>query len=241
MNMGFHPASYRVPLGKCNYRKQWDECWERECYVTLFKEWGCAKDDKCEINFRRTLHQVRNPLRTIESLVVKFCEGGLEGNASSSFLSYASALFPHHDFTGDDSYSCLESAATFVVEYSNGMDAARKRGGGEIYASYKIEESTPCTVADLAGLTEENSTVYKPNLEKVAVKCGEVLGSATDLIEHSSESKGGQVNKGQIQLGWNDLRGGMHGSTRRKGNTDLEKQVKALFKKFGYDATVEEG
>lgn len=230
MNMGFHPASYREPIGKCSYRKIWGACWEKECVYTLLKEWGCAEEGKCEINFRRTLHQARNPLRTIESLVVKFCEGGLDGEVSPSFLAYASALFPQHDFSGD---SCIESAATFVVEYTNAMDLARKRG--EISASYKVEESTPCTVAELAGLAEENSTVYKPNLEKVAAKCSEVLGSATDFIEHSE----GQVNKGQVQLGWEDLRGGMHSSKRAKGNTDIEKQVKALFKKLGYDARVE--
>mmetsp|Transcript_52041 Transcript_52041/g.156174 ORF Transcript_52041/g.156174 Transcript_52041/m.156174 type:complete len:359 (-) Transcript_52041:698-1774(-) len=72
-NMGFHPAGYRVPMGKCSYHKKWDGCWKRECYATLLKEWGCAKEGNCEINFRRILHQIRNPLRTIESLVGESC------------------------------------------------------------------------------------------------------------------------------------------------------------------------
>lgn len=68
-NMGFHPAEYGPPKRKCSYRSKWDKCWKAECFEILLNEWGCAIKGDCEVKFERNIHQVRNPLRTIESLV----------------------------------------------------------------------------------------------------------------------------------------------------------------------------
>ena len=49
------------------------------------------------------------------------------------------------------------------------------------------------------------------------------------------EQRLNKVNKDQVRLGWNDLRGGMHGSRRKDGDRKLENRVKKLFNAFKYD------
>jgi len=128
-NMGFHPAMFGPPINKCSYRSKWDECWKSECYISLLKEWGCAITDTCEkttVTFPKNIHQVRNPMHTLESLVVKYCIGGVDGLAAVPFWTYASALFPKYDnFYAD---SCIEAVGYFMVMYLEAMVDARKKG-----------------------------------------------------------------------------------------------------------------
>ena len=232
-NMGFHPAAYRTPVHGCSYRSAWDDCWQKECYRTLLKEWGCGTSNNCEINFDYTLHQVRNPIRNIESLAVKFCVNGLDsGIVQEQFLVYAGTLFPHHNFHED---SCIEATGYFLVEYQNAMIEARKRG--DISAFYRIEETTACEVAEMAGLLSSTTATYEPNYKKMRRICEDSnnVGKGAHQAVERTENK---LNKDFVTLGWNDLRGGMHGSRKNVGNTDLEMKVKGLFKALGYDETL---
>lgn len=236
INMGFHPAAYREPVNRCSYRSKWDNCWRKECYLTLIKEWGCAtsvdEENGCEINFATTLHQVRNPMRTLESLVVKFCIGGLQGSMADSFLIYASALFPSHNFYAD---SCIEATGYFLVEYQNAMIEARKRG--EIAGFYRIEDVSACDVAAMAGLLDSDTTIYEPNYNKIQHLCDETnTESPARQVVEQSENK---VNTDIVRLGWKDLRGGAHGSMKKDGDADLEKRIRSLYKEFGYDESQE--
>jgi len=45
--------------------------------------------------------------------------------------------------------------------------------------TYKIEETSPCEVAELSGLFDAETTVYPPNQEKVKHKCDIVVDSST--------------------------------------------------------------
>ena len=228
MNMGFHPNSYRIPVNSCSNKKIWDECWQKECMLTLVKEWSCATQNNpkpCEINFEHVIHQVRNPLRTIESLVFNFCEGEMQGEVASSFLVYASALFPHHNFYEN---SCIEAAGYFLVEYQTALIEARKRD--EIKAFYRIEDSSACDVAKLAGFMNSETALYAPNQVRIAEKCGNSSSNARTVIEEKENS---------LKLGWKDLHGGMHGSMKKEGDKDLEKKVRVLFHEFGYNVTAE--
>jgi len=250
-NMGFHPAAYRPPEGNCSYRlPSWnknanDQCWKKECYTILSKEWSCAshttKEDEndhefgsssdCETKFVRNLHQVRNPLRTIESLVVKFCIGGVDTNTvSDSFLTYATALFPHHDFTQD---SCIEAVGYFVVYYQTAMIDARLKDK-TIHDYYRIEDSTPCEVAQRAGFMDDG-VLYPPNRARLSNLCSNPTFEGNQLLKQEEN----KVNTKQVQLGWKDLRGGQHGSHKTMGNRDLEKKILLLFHAFGYDTTQE--
>ena len=207
-----------------------------KCYLVLIKEWGCATDvdgaPDCEINFATTLHQVRNPMRSLESLVVKFCIDGLQGSVADSFLIYASALFPSHNFYED---SCIEAAGHFLVQYQNTMIEARKRG--EIADFYRIEDVSACNVAALAGLLDPNTTVYKPHSVYIADICDE--NNADSPARHVVERRENKVNTDIVRLGWKDLRGGAHGSMKKAGDTQLEELIRALFKELGYDESLE--
>lgn len=229
-NMGFHPAEYGPPKRNCSYRSKWNACWKNECFQILLDEWGCSIKDNCEMKFAYNVHQVRNPLRTIESLVVKFCIGGIEGEVQPALLAYAGAMFPFHDFSND---SCVEAVGYFLVFYNEAMVEARKRG--EIDSFYRIEETTPCQVAEMAGLGSIETTVYEPNFHKVQKICN--AENTNQPAQQVVQQKLNKVNLDQVQLGWKDLRGGMHGSKRKK--SDLEKRVRNLYRVLGYDESKE--
>jgi hypothetical protein len=227
-NMGFHPAEYGPPKGKCSYRSKWNDCWKAECFRILLDEWGCSIKGDCGVKFKYNLHQVRNPLRTIESLVVKFCIGGVEGQVQPALIAYAGSMFPFHDFSQD---TCIEAAGYFLVFYHEAMIAARKRG--EIDAFYRIEDTSACRVAEMAGLFSLDTTVYEPNYRKVQKICRE--GNENHPAMQVVKQQLNKVNLDQVHLGWRDLHGGMHGSKRKNGDTTLEKKVRNLYKVLGYD------
>jgi hypothetical protein len=206
-HMGFHPAVYRSPVHRCSYHRSWNACLAKECLLALVKEWGCGLRNDYEISFATNLHQVRNPLRTLESLAVKFCVGGLSGTAAVAFLVYASALFPGHDFYGD---SCLEATGHFLSAYQTALIAARESGA--VGAFYRIEDATACDVVGLAGLRANETTVYGPNHHRIQRLCANEGpdGAAPRIILQ----KKNKVNTGLVRLGWKDLRGSMHGSRR---------------------------
>jgi hypothetical protein len=230
-HMGFHPAMYgpSKKLHHCSDRRVWDQCWSRECYKIVQKEWGCAlksTSHNCITPFAKVLHQIRHPLRTIESLVVKFCLGGLEGTVQPAFVKFSEALFPGHNYTED---SCVEAAANYVLAYNQAIMEAQL--DFLIDGVFAVETSTPCDIAKLAGLLEnKEAAVYPPNAVRITKICGDNTSQANALMK-SDKNK---VNKGLVSLAWEDLQGGKHGSKRSQGNTSLESQVRELAQKLGY-------
>lgn len=224
-NMGFHPNMYS---SACSSRKKWGKCWSSACFEILRKEWGCAFS-QCETPFRTSLLQLRHPMRTLESLVTKFCQGGLNGTVHPSFLTYASALFPR-DYEDD---SCIEAISSYLMNYNQVLIKAYSKG--LIEDMYRIEETSPCSVAHLSGLMDHDKTVYPPNYDKVAALCGDTMSAANQFMESTRH----KVNLGQVSLKWDDLHGGTHGSHRAEGDTALEKSMRVLTKKLGYDENQE--
>jgi hypothetical protein len=236
--MGFHPATFGPSRLNCSHRSSWDECWKSECFLMLLDEWGCGATtkNKCKVNFAKHIHQVRNPMHTLEDLVSTYCIGGLEGVVEGPFLMYASALFPHHDFYGD---SCIEATGTFLVSYLEAMTEARHRG--DIDSFYKIEGSSACDVAGAAGLSSANTTVYGPNHARIGRLCGDgdddddgggIIGPAAR--KKIVGKKLSEVDSNRPKLGWNDLLGGMYSSKRVEGDRTLQKRVKNMFVEFAY-------
>jgi len=214
---------------KCSLRNQkWDTCWEQECIDVLEREWGCGllhtsnqnaavpnnnnnnnnnKDNtatttsttSCLTPFEKTIHQVRHPLRTIESLVTKFCIGGINGNVQPAFVMFVTTLFPqqhkpHQNKNNNNNngnttvhiteMSCIEISGYFVYEYNMAMIQATKLG--YIDHLYHVEDVTPCDIVNLAGFMgnknndnknadtdtdTDDGVVYKPNKEKVINIC----------------------------------------------------------------------
>ena len=240
-NMGFHPGMYRPPTHGCSYRKRWDSCWSHECAAIMSREWGCAKRKDCEINFRRNVHQVRHPLRTIESLYVKFCHTDVEnihihknhtfsnGNVNPSFLLFANSIFrSQHDFTHD---SCLDAVSYYVVLYNNALLQARKRG--EIANFYHVEESTPCDVAEVAGLLSPNTTVYQPNYDRIAERCK--VGSRHYAATHKFSKNANQINKNNFRIEWGDFNVASSSKSGKRNTKKIETMVKELVQALGYE------
>lgn len=173
---------------------------------------------------------MRNPIHTLESLVVKYCIGGVDGLAAVPFWTYASALFPKYDnFYAD---SCIEAVGYFMVMYLEAMVDASKKGA--IDAFYRIEDSSACDVAKMAGLMANDTTVYEPNYIRISKLCNKD-NNTNSPAQQIVEKKLNKVNKDEVHLGWSDLLGGMHGSKRREGDRKLQDRIKNLFKEFGYD------
>mmetsp|Transcript_2191 Transcript_2191/g.3783 ORF Transcript_2191/g.3783 Transcript_2191/m.3783 type:complete len:428 (+) Transcript_2191:29-1312(+) len=235
--MGFHPFMFRD--GICSLRQSWGDCWRDECEDIVKQEWGCGlrrKEDKklhqrrddCETPFHKVLHQERHPLRTIESLVAKFCIGGIQGNVQPSFLVFANALFPQHNFS---EMSCTEAAGYYVYEYNNAMLKARELG--RIDDHFQVEEATPCQIAEAAGFLESDS-VYNPSRDRVLKVCNsQGSDSAANQVMKSTENR---YNTGLVSLHWGDLLGGKHGSRKKAGDEDLQKRIRRLTQNLGYDA-----
>jgi len=231
-SMGFHPFMFRS--GKCNLRQKWNPCWRDECRNILESEWGCglrhssdndgSDTNTCETPYLKILLQVRHPLRTIESLVTKFCIKGVDGEVQPAFLTFTSVLFPQHEFSG---MSCIESAGYYVDEYNSAMAAAKERGYFD--DMFHVEEVTPCAVAQLAGFME-NDVLFAANRDYVVNICNDEDSEANKAFK----SKANLYNKGQLSLDWDDLLGGRHGSKKKAGDRDLQKRIKKLAVKLGY-------
>ena len=254
-NMGFHPKMFRPSDDQCSppmlHRKVWNECWINECRNLLNSEIGCAlvdtnsrdsvqnKSSTCLSPFQTTLHQVRNPLRTIESLVVKYCLGGISGDVQPAFLKFTTSLFPEadHSFSHD---SCIEIAAEYLVRYSQELIRARVEYGA-IDGYFKIEESSVCDVAKMGGFLDKDAVSYLPSHEKVQSVCNQekVNSDGKEASTNKIENKKNRINKGRVRLGFKNLHGGMYGSLRKDGDDTLEKQVRLLFREFGYDESLE--
>lgn len=223
--MLFHPNMYNSSA--CSNRKLWSECWAKQCFNILRTEWGCAAE--CQTPYRTTLLQVRHPLRNMESLVTQFCEGGLNGTIHPIFVAYASGLFPSHDYGND---SCIEATANYVMDYNQAMLKARSKG--LIADVYRIEETSPCELARLAGLMEPATTVYAPNSPSIAAICEDPTCPANQVFQVHNVPKN-KRNTELLSLKWEDLRGGLHGSHRSGGDTTLERQIRQLTKTLGYN------
>jgi hypothetical protein len=224
-DMLFHRDMY--DSSACPSYKLWSKCWAKQCFEILRTEWGCAAN--CQTPYRTALLQVRHPLRNMESLVTQFCEGGLNGTIHPTFVAYASALFPSHDYGND---SCIEATAHYVLDYNQAMLKARSKG--LIADVFRIEETSPCEVATLVGLMEPATTVYAPNSPRIAAICEDPICPENQVMQVHKVPQN-KRNTELLSLKWEDLHGGLHGSRRSEGDTTVERQIRELTKTLGYN------
>jgi len=200
--MGYHPRQYHEVSG-CSEKKPWfplSECWLKDCLDILDMEWGCAAQGNCPQPFRTTLLQVRDPRSVVESLLAKFCmndetgETSPHGTMQADWVKFMNILFEGmgHDFAR---YSCIEAVATYVIEYNNIM--LRARDQNLIDGIYKVETTSPCNIAELAGFF--SNPVYKPNSRKLIDKCSPASSGNRPMSATTN-----QINKGRIRLDWAD-------------------------------------
>jgi hypothetical protein len=223
--MGFHPAMYG-PVS-CPPGKPPKVCQAVACKQRLMAELGCQKRGNCRTPFRKTIRLVRHPLRTIESLVMKFCAGDSLDNVTTApeFQHYLKSMFPGS--VDWEAQSCVETMALYVLEYSEAVD-------GKADGVFQVETSSACDVAELAGFISD--PVYGPSGEKVAEKCADPDGRARQVFAKTKNAR----NTGVISFTWKDLQGGLYGSKKKEGDRHIEEKVRKLTQKLGYDVAADE-
>jgi hypothetical protein len=201
-NMGFHPRMYAAQ--SCSSWQTWSACWMKSCFEVLQREWGCTqRPNYCETPFAVNLWQVRHPLRTMESLTAKFCN---DTSVHPSFVTYVKALFPSEQ----ERNTCLDWVATYVLEYSQAMLLAHQRG--DIDHWYRVEETSPCQVAALAGFVKESSTD-----SHVAQKCRD-----NELLQQPMVSTQYKINQQNATLTLSDF------------PNEYARRIKKLIQVLGY-------
>jgi hypothetical protein len=101
---------------------------------------------------------------------------------------------------------------------------------GLINATYSIETTSVCKVAELAGFRTTETIVYEPNLNKIQARCNNTKNS--EAMTPKTKFK---VNKGQVKIVWSDLLGGRHGSQKPLNDRSLVEEIQALMIDLGYD------
>ena len=213
-NMGFHPAMFRSPRRGCSYRSKWDSCWAAECVDLLSAEWGCGLSERCETPYVRELLLVRHPLRTIESLVSKFCldYGGTTKDVHPYLVVFTHALFPgtplpHYTKHDIHTANCLEVVGWYYVAYIEAMLQAEAHGAIDSFV--RVEEQEPCAVARAAGFLNASLAVDAATHALVQRACS-AGGSGLGPRERRNTR-----NKGRVTLGYQDLWEGQHARVRQ--------------------------
>ena len=214
-NLGFHPAMFRLPRRKCSYRSEWDACWSAECTEIITETWGCALEGTCETPFATSLLQVRSPLSTMSSLVVKFCPS-LSEKPHAHFLDIMEGLFPDHPWR---SFSCLHAVAEYWTLYNEVSLSALSKGA--LQGWYKREDTGACDVVELAGFLDESKLV-SPHAGAVAV----AACSERSMTPPPSSSRPlNRVNMGRVNISIDDI---------TAIDKKLSKRVKDLSKNFNF-------
>lgn len=215
-NMGFHPAAFR--RARCSIRVEWDACWARECRAVVRESWGCASRGDCETPFAKALLQNRHPLRTMESLIVKFCRSET-APASPALVLFARALWPAAAEWDDD--ACVPVVAAYVTRYYESMLEAV--AAGRIDGMYRLEAVDTCAVAALGGF---GAALYAPAREAFERACAGPGATGADLGGDNVRNK---RNRGLVRLALANL---------SAIDASLARRVVALGRRMGYDPIV---
>ena len=148
----------------------------------------------------------------------------------------AQAIFPGPDWPamGDDTPmpKCLEIVGWYYVLYYEALAASKN-----IDEVVRIDDSydegkkgLACTLARAAGFLDP-ATAVNPSSHQVAkTACDEAVRQQKEREQSGHyafpQQRANQINKGRVKVRFADL---------RATNTDLERRVRALTKKFGYD------
>jgi hypothetical protein len=204
----FHPSKYLNSSCPSSYRG-WTQCHTNDCLTFVKTELSCGLQDSCMPNFRHVLHQVKHPLVALRDLKSKVCPGKAE-TVHPSFRQMAGVFF-------DDSLTCLEGLARYIIELNRALLQARDQG--HIDAMFHYEDATLCGVVKLAGFDDDATAVYAPNVGKVASKC---RGESQKLFDVVKADK----NTLPEELSWDDL--------LQATSKSLVEDLKKLCKELGY-------
>ena len=179
LTAGWHPMKLESHQCKDACRLGcWNTCWEKECPGVLRRQVSCYGNqrDRCRPRFRVTLLQVRHPLSATASVVHGFCGGNLTADAThNKLLHLFRAFFPTYHWA--DVPTCAGQVAAFWLQYNR---VALQRADHW----YRVEDTTPCAVAKLAGID-----AVRPH---VAAKCRKApqQPAAVGLVMNASRAHG---------------------------------------------------
>jgi len=114
---------------------------------------------------------------------------------------------------------CVNQFIDYVAGYYNTV-----LDRGSDVRSYRIEDTSPCEVAELAGFLRPETTVHAPNHERIFRKCA----SAGDAdVGHAAFSQGGVDDDLEVLSVTRDLLPHV--------TAEHLERVKQLFARLGYD------
>lgn len=218
----FHPKEYAPSECDSYYAlHKWSDCWSKECLSLVKSLWACENDEvkACPQQFSRILHQVRHPMRSIETLKAGICP---HPELQNSFLNVVAGFFPDRDWS---SMPCLNAMAWYLVDFHHLLMKARE--AGLVHGLFQIENTSPCEVAKMAGFVDEETALYAPNSKKTTRACRDddvnVYAQSKDTF-----TKAKTENKGDAVLGLAPV------VLKDFGDPNLATAVKDLIQKLGY-------
>ena len=243
----FHPKNYAPSQQGCSTRESWSNCWSLECVHTIQSSWDCTNADnenECNPPFRKVLHATRNPLVTVEALNRTYCT--IE-KIEQSFLNIISGFFPHRDWLNMP--SCLEAVSWYTLDFESTMLKARKNGD-VVDAMFKLESTSPCEVAAMAGFTDPTNALYTPHMDRLTNICHltENMDNTDnhDEVDKKTEAKADQATSKHAfvprvpkslqkeRLTWEKLEDELKEKQTMAKNIDLVQLLKKLADEMGY-------
>lgn len=171
---GFDPRIFRNARS-CSAEWFWGDCWRKTCMEVVAENWGCARrpGQPCETQFSRSLLQVRHPLRVVESLGVKFCASA-DARLSADIADLLSALWPSAapKFRAEGppgASSCLVALGWYWTLYHESLAGALD--SGVLHGWYRVEGSSACEVARLAGFGSAGTARFPPSARAYIRAC----------------------------------------------------------------------
>jgi hypothetical protein len=200
-NYGFGPTLFGAPAYNCSFmHPQFHSCHLHACHLAMEREYACAVDgndnNDCATPYQTTLLQTREPWKIVQSLAAKYCwkEGEFvsEPPKTLKWLLEALQLVHNNNNNGDgESSSCVVQMLEYVVGYYNTILDNAPHGG---LPMYKIESTSPCQVAEMAGLLDPSTTIYRPNHDRIAQLC-----DGTQDHQKSLPKPANTINKGRVK------------------------------------------
>lgn len=216
----FHPKDYGP--SNCSSYDSWSPCWAQECFSIVKSLWACELDDSrdCPQRFKRILHQVRHPIHTIQTLNATICPNL---KLTASFLNVIGGFFPDRDWR---EMSCFHAMAWYTVDFHRSLIQARD--AGYIHGMFRIENTSPCEVATMAGFGDEASALHFSNPEKITRICRDDEGNM-GALSHDTFTRVKKENKMDGKPGSNQI------TLKHIDDPILEKEIERLVSALGYD------
>jgi len=197
---------------KCSYRELWNDCWAEHCREVFTKQYGCYPNCEHPPEFGSVMLQVRDPLRTAASLIVKYCTDVDDGS-----LPHPMKLAVLESFMPDIKWAemqggCKEVFGTYWVEYNRRILESLKNDPR--FSWFQIESTAPCEIARRAGflepdeLAQSDSLVHRGSRLRARRACEVADSSESPLIFLQEERTSfGSANRGNrvLELTWEDF------------------------------------